>query len=57
MATTLNNKKTTMELRDFDIVKLSLASPGENSRMVLWRGDQAGNDQLPHPALGKERPF
>src|ERR1017187_4114482 len=27
MATTLNNKKTTMELRDFDIVKLSIASP------------------------------
>ena len=33
MATTLNNKKTTMELRDFDIVKLSLASP---EKIVEW---------------------
>jgi len=31
--TTLNNKKTTLELRDFDIVKLSLASP---EKIVEW---------------------
>src|ERR1035437_6016095 len=33
MTTTLNNKKTMMELRDFDIVKLSLASP---EKIVEW---------------------
>ena len=33
MATTLNNKKTGLEPRDFDIVKLSLASP---EKIVEW---------------------
>ena len=41
---------------DFDAIRISLASPGQDPVVVARRSDQAGDDQLPHLQAGTRRP-
>ena len=36
----------------FDSIRISIASPGENSLLVVRRDQEARNDQLPHLQAG-----
>ena len=46
-----------LEVNDFNAVRISLGVPGADPFVVLRRGNQAGNDQLPHAEAGKGRPL
>ena len=41
----------------FSAIRISLASPGEDPRVVARRGEEAGDDQLPHVQAGARRPL
>ncbi len=41
----------------FRAIRISLASPGEDPRVVARRGEEAGDDQLPHVQAGAGRPL
>jgi len=41
--------------QDFDEIKITIASPEKNPLMVLWRGQEAGNHQLPDVQTGERR--
>ena len=43
-------------MKQFDAIKIGLASPGEDSLVVLWRGEEARDHQLPHLQAGARWP-
>ena len=45
-----------MEFNVFDSIKIGLASPEQIRELVLRRGEEARNHQLPHPEAGARRP-
>ena len=48
--------KSVLEVNDFNAVRISLASPEQIRSLVVRRGDQAGDNQLPHAEAGEGRP-
>ena len=46
-----------LEVNDFDAIRISLASPEQIKGVVVGRGHQAGDDQLPHAQAGEGRPL
>ena len=44
-----------LEVNNFDAIRIGLASPDEIKRVVLGRGHQARDHQLPHPQAGEGR--
>ena len=46
-----------LEVNNFNAIRISLAPPGPDPRLVEGRGHQARDDQLPHAQAGEGRPL